>query len=169
MTKTTKTVLAVVLGLFVFGCLGTGAVALLLVGSLGSLGGDGQWRADAVPERELKPLFGVRLSAPPVRYQGRLLGFQDAHYEVLVQLPAGGVETFLTTNGLVRGEKGAPDADVVDAIRALEPSTPALDAVTLTLPRALQADGGEQNLHRRGELLEGPGGVTWLYLVAFET
>jgi hypothetical protein len=117
----------------------------------------------------LKPLFGVRLSAPPAQYQGRLLGFQDAHYEALVQLAPGTVEAFLSTNGLTRGEKEPPDPDVLDAIRSLEPSTPELEVVGLALPRALQADGGEQNLHRRGVLLEGPGGVTWVYLVAFET
>lgn len=161
--------LLVVLGLFGFGCLGSGVVALLLVRAVDGFGGNTEWSENALPERELPALFGVRLPVKPLRYQSRSLGFQDAYYEVLVQLPPGAAESFLSTNHLVRGEEAPIDPDVMDQLRVLDPTTPAvLKATTLELPEATRIDGGTWNLNRSGELLEGSG-VLWVHLTAFET
>ena len=168
MTKSTRTVLLVVAGLFGFGCLGSAAVVAVLTHALGTLGGTGEWNEDAVAERELPSTFGVRLPVKPLRYQSRQLGFQDAYFEVLVQLPPAAAETFLSSNHLVRGAVEPIDPDLVDQLRTLDPAVPALRSTTLELPEAMKADGGTWNLHRSGELLEAPG-VLWLHLVAFET
>lgn len=168
MTKATRTVLWVVLGLVVLGFLGAGALTFLMVHTLDGLTGSTEWSEDAVPERELPTVFGVRLPVKPLRYQSRSSAFQDQQFEVLVQLPPGSAEAFLGVNHLTRGPKQALDLDVVDQVRVLEPSTPPLESSSLQLSTALQADGGELNLHRKGELLEGPG-VAWLHLFAFET
>jgi hypothetical protein len=167
-TKSTRTVLWVVLGLLGFGCLGSGVVALLLVRAVDSFGGSTEWSESALPERELPPVFGVRLPVKPLHYQSRSLGFQDAYFEVLVQLPPDAAEAFLKVNHLVRGDEDVIDPDVIDQVRQLEPTTPALKATTLQLPEALKVDGGTWNLKRSGELLEAPG-VLWVHLTAFET
>ena len=168
MTKSTRTVLLVVLGLVVFGCLGTASVTALLVHAVGSFGGTSEWTSDAVAERELPALFGVRLPVKPLRYQGRQMGFQDAYFEVLVQLPPGAAAAFLSSNHLARGAKGPIDLDLMDQLRMLEPSTPALESSSFELSEAVKLDGGPWRLHRSGELLEGPG-VLWVHLTAFET
>jgi hypothetical protein len=168
MTKSTHTVVLVVLGLFGLGALGAGAVALVLVGALGGLGGSTDWSESALPERELPSVFGVRLPVKPLRYQGRSLGFQDGYFEVLVQLPAGAAEVFLSSNKLIRGEKAVMDPDVIEQLRTIDQTTPALEATRVELPEALKADGGVFNLTRSGELLEAPG-VLWVHLTAFET
>lgn len=158
----------VVMGLVVFGCLGTASVTALLVHAVGSFGGTSQWSADAVAERELPALLGVRLPVKPLRYQSRQMGFQDAYFEVLVQLPPGAAETFLSSNHLARGLKGPLDLDLMDQLRLLEPSTPVLESTSFELPEAVKLDGGSWQLHRSGELLEGAG-VLWVHLTAFET
>ncbi len=168
MTKSTRTVLLVLLGLVGFGFLGAGAVTMLLVRALDGFSGSTEWSEDAVPERELPAVFGVRLPVKPLRYQSRSTGFQDQQFEVLVQLPPGAAEAFLSANHLARGEQRSLDADLADQVRALEPSTPSLTGSALELPPALQPDGGVWQLHRSGELLEGQG-VVWVHLVAFET
>jgi hypothetical protein len=167
-TKSTRTVLLVVTGLFGFGCLFTGLLTALLVRAADGFGGSQEWTEDAVAERELPALFGVRLPVKPLRYQSRQLGFQDAYFEVLVQLPPGAAEDFFATNHLVRGPEDPADADVLDAIRSLEPATPALKSFRFELPEALKRDGGSWQLHRSGQLLEGEG-VLWVHLTAFET
>jgi hypothetical protein len=167
-TKSTRTVLLVVAGLFGFGCLGSALVVAVLTHALGSLGGSGEWSEDAVAERELPSTFGVRLPVKPLRYQSRQLGFQDAYFEVLVRLPPTAAEPFLSSNHLVRGAVESPDPDLVDQLRTLDPGVPALQGTTLQLPEAMKPDGGTWNLHRSGELLEAEG-VLWLHLVAFET
>ena len=168
MTKSTRTVLLVVAGLIGFGCLGSAGVVALLTHALGTLGGTGEWSEDAVAERELPSTFGVRLPVKPLRYQSRQLGFQDAYFEVLVQLPPTAAEPFLAGNHLERGAVEPIDPDLVDQLRALDPAVPALRSTSLELPEAMKPDGGTWNLHRSGELLEAPG-VLWLHLVAFET
>lgn len=168
MTKSTRTVLLVVVGLFGFGCLATGLLTALLVRAADGFGGSNEWSEDAVAERELPAVYGVRLPVRPLRYQSRQLGFQDAYFEVLVQLPPGAAETFLGSNHLVRGAEEPLDADVLDALRTLDPATPVLKSFTLELPEALKVDGGSWQLHRSGQLLEGPG-VLWVHLTAFET
>jgi hypothetical protein len=170
MTKSSKTVLLVVLGLCLFGCLGAGGLMWLFASAASSFGGSGEWSADAVPERELPALFALRLPVKPLHYEGRQLGFQDAYFEVLVQLPPGSAEAFLSSNKLTRGPvKEVVDVDVSERIRALEPSTPALEATPLVLPDATRADGGTFGLTRGAVLLEGAGGETWVHLTAFET
>lgn len=168
--RETRTVLWVLGGVASLGCLGTAAlVALLVTSTTPLLGSDGAWGPDAVPERELKRVFGCQLPAKPVHYSSRQLGFQDAFFEVVVQLPSGSAEAFLSSNGLSRGPAAVLDDEVRTLIDATVPGSPALDAVQLQLPEAFTADGGPLNLHRNGELLEGPGGETWVHLVAFET
>lgn len=167
-TKSTRTVVLVLAGLFVFGTLGAGVVALALVHAVSGLGGSGEWSEDALAERELPAVFGVRLPVKPLRYQSRQLGFQDAFFEVLVQLPPGAAEAFLKRNHLARGPKEPIDPEVLEALRALDPATPALEATPVALPEALKPDGGSWMLHRSGELLEAPG-VVWVHLTAFET
>lgn len=167
-TKSARTVLLVVLGLAGLGCLGASAITWLMMRALDGLGGSTEWSESAVPERELPEIFGVSLPVKPLRYQSRSLGFQDQQFEVLVQLPGGAAEAFLTSNHLVRGEERSLDVDVADQVRVLEPSTPPLRTTTVELPEALRADGGAFNLHRSAELLEAPG-VVWLHLLAFET
>lgn len=167
-TKSTRTVLWVLLGLFGLGGLGSAALVALLVHAASGLGGSGEWSEDAVAERELPSTFGVRLPVKPLRYQSRQMGFQDAYFEVLVQLPPGAAEPFLSSNHLTRGAEEPIDPDVVDQLRALDPALPALTATTVELPEAMKADGGTWPLHRRAELLEAPG-VLWVHLTAFET
>lgn len=168
MTKSARTALLVVIGLFVFGGLGSGVVALLLLRAVDGLGGGGEWSEDALPERELPATFGVRLPLQPLRYQSRQLGFQEAYFEVLVQLPPGSAPAFLGSNHLTRGAEEPIDPEVQEQVRGLEPTTPALRATPVELPAALKPDGGSWNLSRSGELLEAPG-VLWVHLVAFET
>lgn len=167
-SKSTRTVLLVLLGLFGFGCLGTSVISFFLVRAVDDLGGSSEWSEDALPERELPAVFGVRLKVKPLRYQSRSMGFQDDFFEVLVQLPPDAAEAFLSTNRLTRGPEAVMDPDVVDQLRAFDPMTPSLKATTLELPEAVRRDGGSWPLHRSGELLEAPG-VTWLHLTAFET
>ncbi len=172
MKKDTKTVVLVLAALAGVGCLVAGGVTFALVSAAASFGGTGEWSADAVPERELPALFGVRLPVKPLHYEGRQMGFQDAYFEVLVQLPPGTAERFLSSNHLVRGAAQEPagsiDPDLVDRLKVLEPTTPPLEVTPLELPQATLPDGGTWVLHRSGELLEAPG-VVWLHLTAFET
>ncbi len=168
MTTSTRTVLLVLLGLFGFGALGASVISFFLVRAVDELGGSAEWSEDALPERELPAVFGVRLPVKPLRYQSRSMGFQDAFFEVLVQMPPDAAEAFLSTNHLTRGAEAVMDADVVDQLNALDPSTPGLKATTLELPEAVRRDGGTWPLHRSGELLEAPG-VLWLHFTAFET
>jgi hypothetical protein len=168
-TKSTRTILLVILGLCGFGCLGTSVVAYLMLRAVDDFGGSTEWSDSAVAERDLPSVFGVRLPVKPLRYQSRAMGFQDGYYEVLVQLPPSAAEDFLTQNKLKRGEEEVVDPDVMDQLRLFDPAAPVmLKATRLELPEALKADGGTWNLNRSGELLEAPG-VCWLHLVAFET
>ena len=168
MTKSTRTVLLVLLGLTVFGGLGAAGLTALMVQAVNGFGGTDEWTEDGLPERELPATFGVRLPVKPLRYRSRSMGFQDAYYEVLVQLPPNAAEPFLSTNHLVRGAKEAIDPDVQEQVRALDSNAPPLESTPLELPEALKADGGTWNLNRSGELLEGSGAV-WIHLTAFET
>ncbi len=169
MTKSTKTVVWVLAGLTFFGCLGTGALVWVLTSAVSSFGATGEWSPDAVPERDLPTLFGVRLPSRPLHYDSRQLGFQDSYYEVLVQLPPGGAPAFLSSNHLARGaEQEIAEPDVVDRMRVLEPTTPSLTGTKLELPASVTPDGGVW-LHRNAVLLEGTGGVTWVHLTAFDT
>ena len=61
MTKSTRTVLLVLLGLTVFGCLGAAGLTALLVHAANGFGGSGEWSEDGLPERELPATFAVRL------------------------------------------------------------------------------------------------------------
>ena len=168
MTKSTRTVLLVLLGLTVLGGLGAAGLTSLMVYAVNGFGGTGEWTEDGLPERELPATFGVRLPVKPLRYRGRSLGFQDAYFEVLVQLPPDAAEPFLISNHLVRGAREPIDPDVLEQVRAFEPNAPTLESTLLELPEALKADGGSWNLHRSGELLEGKGAL-WVHLTAFET
>lgn len=178
MTKSTRNVVLAIVGVVVLGCLGTGAL-VVGVGTFAAsqLGGSGEWSEDAVPERELPRMFGVRLPVKPLYYRSRELGFQDGLWEVVVQLPPGSVEAFLGANKLERGAAPLPgvpapetymNTGVDELIHSVDPATPALSPTPVTLPDARQPDGGLRNLIRRAVLLEAPG-VTWLYLEAFET
>lgn len=178
MTKNVRNGLLAVIGVVVLGCLGTGFTVLVFARyALSDFGGSLEWTEDAVPERDLHALFGVRLPVKPLRYRSRATGFQDGLWEVVVQLPPGAAEAFLGANGLKRGTPVAPGlpqpasiqgADLMELIRALDPAVPALTATPLELPERRSPDGGAYNLFRNGTLLEGPG-ATWLYLEAFET
>ena len=168
MTKSTRTVILVVLGLFGCGALATALLAAVMVQAVAGFGGSSEWSEDALAERELPAVFGVRLPVKPLRYQSRSLGFQDAYFEVLVQLPPSAAEPFLSTNHLVRGTEDTMDPDLIDQLRAFDPATPMLKATTLQLPEAMKADGGSYQLHRSGELIEGQG-VLWVHLTAFES
>jgi hypothetical protein len=168
-TKSTRNVLLVLIGLCVFGCIGTSVIGYLMLRAVDDFGGNPEWSDSAIAERDLPSIFGVRLPAQPLRYHSRAMGFQDGLYEVLVQLPPDAAEAFLTLNKLKRGDQEVVDPDVMDQIRIFDPTAPVtLKATTFELPEALKADGGTWNLNRSGHLLEAPG-VLWLHLVAFET
>lgn len=177
MTKHTRNALLAVVGVVGLGCLGTGLTVLLFARyALSDFGGSPEWTEDAVPERDLPALFGVRLPVKPLLYRSRALGFQDGLWEVVVQLPPGAAEAFLGANGLKRGKPAGPGepqphgiqgADLGEVVRSFEPGVPALTATPLELPVRTAPDGGVFNLFRHGTLLEGPGAV-WLYLEAFE-
>ncbi|MFZ5444261.1 MAG: hypothetical protein ACOZQL_29965 [Myxococcota bacterium] len=169
MRSPTKTVLVVIVSLAVLGFLGAGAVSFWLWRSVGSFGPDREWSETAVLPHDARAVFGVQLSPAPLVWRSRNLGFQDAYLEAVVRLPDGSADAFLRTNALVRGEKANVDPGVLDFIRSLEPSTPALEARALDLPRKTLADGGEEGLFHAGVLFEGPGGITWLQLSAFGT
>jgi|APLak6261675434_1056106.scaffolds.fasta_scaffold00433_4 hypothetical protein len=168
--RSTKTVLWAVLGLALLGCLGAGALAWFFVNAASSFGGSSEWSENAVPERDLFRLFQVRLPVKPLHYESRQLGFQDAYFEVLVQLPNGSAEAFLSSNQLRRSDTKQPvDLDLSERIRVLEPTTPALEATEFELRDDWTSDGGVVTLHRSGELIEGAGGIVWIHLTAFET
>jgi hypothetical protein len=168
-TKSTRTIVLVIIGLCVFGCVGTSAIAFFLLRAVDDFGGTDQWSESAVAERELPAVFGVKLPSKPIRYQSRSMGFQDGYYEVLVQLPPSAAEPFLSLNKLKRGDEDVVDPDVLDQIRIFDPTSPVtLKATSIELPEALKADGGTWQLNRSGQLLEAPG-VLWIHLVAFET
>lgn len=170
MKASTKTVLLAVLGLALLGCLGAGALAWFFVSAASSFGGNSEWSENAVAERDLFQLFRVRLPVKPLHYESRQLGFQDAYFEVLVQLPNGSAETFLSSNQLRRSDTKQPvDLDLSERIRVLEPTTPALEATEFELRDDWTSDGGVVTLHRSGELIEGAGGIVWIHLTAFET
>lgn len=170
MTKSTRTVVMVIAALAVLGCLATGGLMFAFISFADGLGGDEQWSAHAIPERDLPQVFGCRLPVAPLQYSSRAFGFQDGFWEVVVQLPPGSASAFLGANKLSRGTPAPLDADLDAVIRALVPSTPALTATELEgLPPALLPDGGTWILNRSGELLEGPGGEVWVHLQAFET
>lgn len=170
MTRDTKVALGIVGGLLLAGCaVASVLVVLLFTASDGLLGGSPQWSADAVPERELPRVFGVKLPVKPLTYQTRSLGFQDGLWDAVIQLPPGSAPSFVSANRLEVMDGGSLDDDVREVIDANAPGTPALEVRTLTLPAALLPDGGAINLHRSGFLLEGPGGETWVHLSAFET
>lgn len=178
MTKNARTVVLALVALVGLGCLGTGVAVMLFARfALADFGADMTWSEDAVPERDLPGLFGVRLPVKPVLYRSRSTGFQDGLWEVVVQLPPGSAEAFLGVNGLKRGTPVAPGeplphgiqgADLLEVVRSFDPGVPALSATQLDLPERTSADAGVFNLYRNGMLLEGPGAV-WLYLEAFET
>jgi hypothetical protein len=168
-TKSTRTILLVFIGLAVFGCMGTSAIAFFMLRAVDDFGGSDKWSESAVAERDLPAVFGVKLPSKPIRYQSRSMGFQDGFYEVLVQLPPDSADAFLTLNKLKRGDEEVVDPDVLDQIRIFDPTAPVtLKATTIELPQALKADGGSWQLNRSGQLLEAPG-VLWIHLVAFET
>lgn len=168
MAKTARTVVLVVAGLFGLGTLGTVGLVALFAFAMGDFGSNNSaWSEDAVAERDLPALFGLRLPVKPLGYHSRQLGFQDAYYEVLVSLPPGAAEQLLISNQLVRGARGPAPVELMELVRTLDPAAPQLEATDLDLLPALTADGGVSNLHRSGELLEGPGSF-WLHLIAFE-
>ena len=169
MTKSTRTILLVIIGLAVFGCIGTSVIAFFMLRAVDDFGGSDKWSESAVAERDLPAVFGVKLPSKPMRYESRSMGFQDGFYEVLVQLPPEAAEAFLSLNKLKRGDEEVVDPDVFDQIRIFDPTSPVtLKATTFELPPALKADGGSWQLNRSGRLLEAPG-VLWIHLVAFET
>lgn len=157
----TKKVLLVLGGVAALGCLGAGALSMLLWGAF-SFGPERGWSATAVPEPRVPAVFGVTLEGRALRYQARDLGFQDTHLEAVARLPDGSAERFLTRNGLTRGPALAPEPELLEVVRELEPGTPALTATSFEVA---ERDGGA-TLSQHGELLEGAGGVTWVHLVA---
>lgn len=169
MTKSTRTILLVILGLAAVGCIGSSVIAFFMLRAVDDFAGSTEWSESAVAERDLPAIFGVRLPTKPLRYQSRAMGFQDGYYEVLVQLPPEAAEPFLTLNKLKRGDEEVVDLDVMDQLRILDPRSPVtMKGTVIELPEALKADGGSWQLNRSGELLEAPG-VLWIHLVAFET
>lgn len=169
MTKENRTLLLVFAAVFGLGCLGTGAVAFVLLSSLESFGGSSDWSKTAVAERDLPTLFGVKLPTAPLVWDSRAMGFQDGFWEVLVKLPPASRETFLSMNGLELTDVGAgSDDDTLQRIRELEPATPALKAQRVRLPEVQQPDGGGWYLYRSGTLYEADG-VLWVHLVAHES
>lgn len=169
MKRETRTVLLVVAALGVAGCVVAGGAMALFMSVIDGFAGDQSWSADALPERELPTVFGVRLPVKPLRYTSRQLGFQDAFFEVLVELPPGSAETFLGVNHLSRGASAPVSAELKALLEAQAPGLPTFTSTSLELPETVFPDGGQWLLHRSGELLEGPGGEVWLYLQAFET
>ncbi|MBL8914596.1 MAG: hypothetical protein JNM17_28085 [Archangium sp.] len=170
MTKSTRTVLIVVVALFAVGTCITGGIMVALVSFADGLGGDQKWSSTAIAERDMPAVFGCKLPVAPLQYTSRAFGFQDGFWEVIVQLPPGAAPAFLGANKLKRGTTKPIDADVDLVIRDLVPATPTLTATELEdLPPALLPDGGTWILHRSGELLEAPTGEVWIHLQAFET
>lgn len=167
--KSSRALVAAVVGLVVLGCLGSALASAFLVGAVADFGGSGQWEKNGIPESRWLPAFGVRMPNKPLLAIGRELGFQDVYVEVLVQLPPGSAQAFLDLNHLARGEAGAYDTSLHLEIDRLAPGTPALTPHRLELPVAVTKDGGPSGLYREGTLYEGPGGETWLHLVAFDT
>ncbi len=169
MKRETRTVVLVLAALAVIGCVVAGGAMAAFVVAVDGLGGNDAWSEDALPERQLPPVFGVRLPVKPVRYTSRQFGFQDAFFEVLVELPPGSASVFLGANGLTRGPTAVMGDEVLEVLESMWPGHPPLTATELTLPDAMLPDGGGWTLNRRAELLEGPGGEVWVHLQAFET
>lgn len=168
-TKSTRTVLIVIVALFVVGTCVTGGLMLALFSFTDGLGGDDKWSSTAIAERDLPAVFGCKLPVAPMQYTSRAFGFQDGFWEVVVQLPPGSAPAFLGANKLTRGTTKPIDPDIDLVIRELVPKTPTLTATELELPPALLPDGGTWILNRSGELLEAPTGEVWVHLQAFET
>lgn len=168
MTKDNRTLLMVFVAVCVLGCLGTGVVAFVMIRSLNSFGGGGEWSSTAVAERDLPRLYGVRLPTAPLKWDSRAMGFQDGIWEVLVQLPPESRDAFLTMNKLELTDIGAGfEDDTLQRIRELDPSTPKLKSQRVRLPEATTPDGGGWYLYRSAVMYEGEG-VFWLYLSAHE-
>jgi hypothetical protein len=167
--RETRTVLLVLAALGLVGCLVAGGAMAVFAFAVEGLGPSEAWSEDAVPERELPTVFGVRLPMKPVRYTSRQLGFQDAFFEVMVELPPGSAAAFLAANGLTRGVGAPLKPEVGEVLDTLAPGHPVMTASELALPEATLPDGGAWLLHRSAELLEGPGGEVWVHLEAFES
>lgn len=169
MKRETRTVVLVLAAVATVGCLVAGGAMAVFMLAANGLGANASWSEDALPERELPLVFGVRLPVKPVRYTSRQYGVQDAFFEVLVELPQGSATAFLRSNGLTRGATGAMTEEAREALELVAPGHSPLTATEVALPGATLPDGGAWMLHRSAELLEGPGGEVWLHLQAFES
>lgn len=170
MTRGTRVLLLSLVGLVLFGCLGTMGAVALLGSSLFSLGDEPDFSELGIPPRLMHPLFGVTLPPGVLHYEGRQGGFQDPTYEVVVELPPGALETFLTRNGVTRVAPGLhpePPPDVKAFLARRIPHFAAFKATGLELPD-VDADAGSP-AGRTATLYEGPGGAVWIYFFAFET
>lgn len=153
--------------------IGVGAGLVLKKVAESALGSDA-WGGEAVAEADLPKLFGVRFPAKPVVVRSRVQGFQDAMYEVLVRLPPGEKDAFLSANGLTPSPSQAlglvGDVEAAKAeLRARQPGPGPVTAQALDgFVDQEGPDGGYVELFRSGVLLEADG-EAWVYLVAFST
>lgn len=157
-------VATVVLALAALGCLGTGAVVFIFLRAFSAMGGDGAWDPASVSQHDMKALYGVKLLGTPPHYTARQFGFQDPCFEVLAELPPGGVTAFLGSNHLERGVPTAVNPDSLDQARELTKSKLDFNAFELALPEETD-DGGYSTFYRSAELLETDGGTTWVHLL----
>lgn len=163
-----RNIVLVIVGVAALGCLACSGGLWLLGGYFGDITNP-RFSAGGIAERDVPRLFGVTLPARPVHLRGRQAGFQDPIFDVLVHLPKGTREAFLSANGLTVG--GPPLEDLTEPeaeLRRLQPGVKKLDAQALNGFRDLEADGGYVELFRHGSLIDADG-ETWLYLVAFGT
>lgn len=167
MTRDTKIILGVVGGLFTLGCLITVGLVVVMGSALDSFGGDGQWNSFSIPQSTAPSMFGVTIPSGVMHYEVREQGFQDAMYEAVMELPPGTAEQFLEANHLERDGVGHVPDDVLKEIR-VSAGAVTLTQTALEVPEPDQ-DAGTAIDGRSAVLLEGEGGVVWLYLQAFET
>jgi hypothetical protein len=161
---TKKTVVLVLVGVAVLLALCAGG--LFFVGKkVTSFVAEPQWTQDAVPQRDVHGVFGVRLPAGVSVYRSRSSGFQDPLLEALVELPPGGAAGFLESNRLtLTAEVPEPDAEA--QIRKLRPEAQVITSAGLEgLVDLTSDDGGFVELYRHAFLFT-VDGVSWVYLVA---
>jgi hypothetical protein len=167
-TKSSKVLIAALIGLVVLGCLGSAAATAFIFGGIADFGGDGVWKLNGIPESRWHPAFGVKLPGKPVKAIGREMGFQDVYVEVIIELSPGALQGFLDANALVRGPSRIVDPGIVKEIDAMHGGLK-LNAFDLELPEATSRDGGFSGLNRQATIYEAAGGEAFLHLVAFDT
>jgi hypothetical protein len=155
-------------GVTVVSALATAALGFLAVRAVGDFQPDGRWTADAVPERELSELFGVRIPARPTLYLSRQGDPQHSYFEVLFELPSGTLPLFLSSNHLQRGERLPLPEEVTEVLQSRGRTTTNVMATQLLLTRKLRADGGTW-LSRSGSIIEATPGGVWVHLTASGT